>query len=385
MGVPLPNLGLEGDDPPGLLNWDIADRANRRRLDATVQLAVKSVTNTPPGSPADGDRHIAGTNPTGIWAGHANAVAVWNASTVGQPPHVPAWDFYPPKAGWRAYVEATGEVHAYHTTPAGWRAWEVLARASSLVWARTYTTPIPNPGALSPPTVTSGCSVDQDPTGPRIVHNFTGASQGVEQLERINQDPMSYVAVNHGQNRDAYYACPSYYQAIVMPLAGLGYGTTGGYIGIGVGQHLRDAGQAPVNEEHIGLRYSLADARWEFVVNSKTGPGGAQEFIVNLGTPAGIGVVAPTNITIGHSTVLEMLYYPGVGVEVALNHGKLRRLITDADMGGQDPFAEILANAYALNSALGGFGWYVFTGTGANSGEVGFYAPHAETYFIPQE
>jgi hypothetical protein len=47
-------------------------------IDALLGVRVVSVgTNTPPGSPTDGDRHIVGTAPTGAWAGQANKLARW--------------------------------------------------------------------------------------------------------------------------------------------------------------------------------------------------------------------------------------------------------------------------------------------------------------------
>jgi hypothetical protein len=45
-------------------------------IDGLVQLAVLSVnTNAPPAVPAEGDRHVVGTAPTGLWAGQAGKVA----------------------------------------------------------------------------------------------------------------------------------------------------------------------------------------------------------------------------------------------------------------------------------------------------------------------
>lgn len=63
-------------------------------LDTVVQLAVGSVTSTPPGSPVAGERRIVGASPTGAFAGHANAVAAYQNG---------AWAFATPKPGWRAW------------------------------------------------------------------------------------------------------------------------------------------------------------------------------------------------------------------------------------------------------------------------------------------
>ncbi len=68
-----------------------------RALDALAQLAVKDRDlAAPPGSPAEGDRYIVAASPTGIWAGHAADVAVWQDG---------AWDFHTPREGWRCWVE----------------------------------------------------------------------------------------------------------------------------------------------------------------------------------------------------------------------------------------------------------------------------------------
>ena len=67
-----------------------------RRLDALVQLSVAtSGADTPPGSPAEGERHVIGDAPTGAWAGHANEVAAWQDGS---------WTFHAPKTGWLAWA-----------------------------------------------------------------------------------------------------------------------------------------------------------------------------------------------------------------------------------------------------------------------------------------
>ena len=57
-----------------------------RALDALVQLSVKDRDlASPPDLPADGDRYIVASSPTGVWAGHAADIAVWQDG---------AWDFH---------------------------------------------------------------------------------------------------------------------------------------------------------------------------------------------------------------------------------------------------------------------------------------------------
>jgi 3D (Asp-Asp-Asp) domain-containing protein len=54
------------------------------------QQAVISQTNTPPSSPATGDRYLIGTAPTGVWVANANYITQWNGST---------WIYIAPQAG----------------------------------------------------------------------------------------------------------------------------------------------------------------------------------------------------------------------------------------------------------------------------------------------
>ncbi len=67
-----------------------------RALDCIVQLSVLDRDLTaPPTTPAEGDRYIVATSPTGAWTGHGGDVAAWQAG---------AWGFYVPQQGWIAWV-----------------------------------------------------------------------------------------------------------------------------------------------------------------------------------------------------------------------------------------------------------------------------------------
>lgn len=66
-------------------------------LGALTQLAVLDRDlDTPPGSPAAGDRYLVAATATGAWAGHDGEVALYIGG---------AWRFYDPQPGWRCYVE----------------------------------------------------------------------------------------------------------------------------------------------------------------------------------------------------------------------------------------------------------------------------------------
>lgn len=76
-----------------------------RILDAAVQLAVLDITRaSPPASPAEGQRHIVATSPTGAWSGRAKCVAIWQDG---------AWAFLVPKTGWRAWSVADAALLVY--------------------------------------------------------------------------------------------------------------------------------------------------------------------------------------------------------------------------------------------------------------------------------
>src|SRR3954462_2792468 len=93
-----------------------------RLLDTLVQLAiVDRDLNTPPGSPAEGQRWIvkATPSPTAARAGHGNHIAAWQDG---------AWIFSTPRVGWFAYVVDEGALIAWSGT-----AWVgALAMLSSL-------------------------------------------------------------------------------------------------------------------------------------------------------------------------------------------------------------------------------------------------------------
>jgi hypothetical protein len=80
-----------------------------RLLDAVVQLAVASVTATPPGTPVEGERHIVGAGASGLWSGHDGDIALRRDG---------AWTFIAPKAGFVAFNRATGRL-LFHNA-GGW-------------------------------------------------------------------------------------------------------------------------------------------------------------------------------------------------------------------------------------------------------------------------
>lgn len=91
--------------------------------------SVRDVTNTPPGSPVEGDTYALRAMPTGAWAGNAGKLAQWTGS---------AWAYTTPEAGWQAY--AVGDrLYVYdggwQQPPAGGPI-VVLATGQSNIWYR---------------------------------------------------------------------------------------------------------------------------------------------------------------------------------------------------------------------------------------------------------
>ncbi len=74
---------------------------------------VLDFTDTPPGSPANGDRYVVGPSPSGAWSGHANEYAVYLGS---------AWTFRAPIEGDVVFDQTAKFTKSYRNS-----AWSALA------------------------------------------------------------------------------------------------------------------------------------------------------------------------------------------------------------------------------------------------------------------
>ena len=81
---------------------------------AGYENAIISILNTPPGSPADNDRYIVGTSPTGEWVGKDNQIAQWNTE-----PDPDAWSYTIPIEGTTVYDQSQNKYLRFNGT-----AWE---------------------------------------------------------------------------------------------------------------------------------------------------------------------------------------------------------------------------------------------------------------------
>lgn len=76
-----------------------------RDLDALVQLSVLDRDlAAPPDSPAEGDRYLVATGPSGAWDGHAGAIAAYQDG---------GWQFHAPRVGWRLWIADEGQLVAW--------------------------------------------------------------------------------------------------------------------------------------------------------------------------------------------------------------------------------------------------------------------------------
>lgn len=93
-------------------------------LDAVVQLSVKDTTLTaPPGSPAEGDRYLIASSPTGAWAGKDLNITYYTSG---------AWVFLVPRLGWMCWDEPNGVMLVWTGS-----SWEDLLTAAGAVSTTT--------------------------------------------------------------------------------------------------------------------------------------------------------------------------------------------------------------------------------------------------------
>lgn len=94
----------------------------------TELVAVISQTNTPPGSPASGDRYLVSTAPTGVWIGKNNQIAEWNGAS---------YDYTVPVTNNTVYITASLTTKRYNGT-----SWVAYAGTALLQNGNTLGAPV---------------------------------------------------------------------------------------------------------------------------------------------------------------------------------------------------------------------------------------------------
>jgi hypothetical protein len=116
-----PNLGVLLDAAVGEAHPN-EFRKVLRAIDCFLPgLSVKSrTTAAQPASPANGDRYILPTSPTGTaWAGKAAGTVAYYSTSItttsgGVDSTASGWDFYTPKRNWQARVEDESDLAIRH-------------------------------------------------------------------------------------------------------------------------------------------------------------------------------------------------------------------------------------------------------------------------------
>jgi hypothetical protein len=89
-------------------------------------IVENQTTNTPPGSPSDGDQYIIGAAPTGAWAGNAGKIALWSALAA-------TWKIIAPREGETAYDKSLD-----HEVTFNGSTWAGATDASALIYAADF-------------------------------------------------------------------------------------------------------------------------------------------------------------------------------------------------------------------------------------------------------
>lgn len=74
------------------------------RLEIMMQPNAISILNDPPITPAEGDKYIIGSVPTGAWAGYANNLVGFIGG---------AWVFVAPKEGWSCWLKSSNQLRRF--------------------------------------------------------------------------------------------------------------------------------------------------------------------------------------------------------------------------------------------------------------------------------
>lgn len=97
---------------PGQSQKELFHNEALQMLDTIVAAAVEDVPlNVPPATPEPGQCFIVGPDPSGVWTGHASALAAFSEG---------GWRFIEPVEGLQAWVKPTSTGAAFHSG-----AWEL--------------------------------------------------------------------------------------------------------------------------------------------------------------------------------------------------------------------------------------------------------------------
>jgi Protein of unknown function (DUF2793) len=133
-------------------SFDEPFRLLLRTLDILVMPAVHMTSSAPPGSPANGDRYLVGTSPSGLWSGFtAGDLTVWTTDNPDFPGGV--WSDYTPKTGWLVFQESDATFYYWSGT-----AWTAIGGGGSSTLAGLTDVAVSSPANGDVLTYNSGAS-----------------------------------------------------------------------------------------------------------------------------------------------------------------------------------------------------------------------------------
>lgn len=158
------NLGLSYGWLTGESGWGQSVNTNFLILDSLVQGRFKSIINTPPDNSNIGDTYIIGSNPTGVFAGKTNYLAIYTST---------GFIYSQPKLSWKLFNEETSHLMIY--TSNGWVN-ESDNSVSYNIYKKEY---IATCSSLSTETVKTATTIDGDfklNTGQSVFVKFTNTN-----------------------------------------------------------------------------------------------------------------------------------------------------------------------------------------------------------------
>lgn len=159
------------DTPNHLLTLVEANQSQKEATLATdlyrvdmllIPKIINRTTNTPPGSPANGDRYIVGSSPTGAWSGKAGNITMFASN---------AWIFQAPIAGMIVLDTGAAELLVYKGS-----AWRSMWLGTELIkGSTTYDPPNLNDNTQTTTTVTvTGAALGDYVVGVSFSINLVG-------------------------------------------------------------------------------------------------------------------------------------------------------------------------------------------------------------------
>lgn len=181
--------GKMGVIPSALSNTQLFSADSNGNLAGTSGLTIGAIgifgmptvngylTNTPPGSPSNGDTYIIGAAPTGAWAGNGGKVTRYSSSLA-------AWEFFTPVNGW--LFESRTNRESYRYTGSAWEifyqegtwtpTWSNLTVVGTLVTSGKY---IKSGSSLAISVTVSATSTTSNGTGTSFSLPFAASQNGV--------------------------------------------------------------------------------------------------------------------------------------------------------------------------------------------------------------